>query len=146
MGGLRIQLRMVATESAQGRWTAANDRWHPGYTALARQRNLVSEWQLVNADACCSQHWRTHQRIPQLHLDVGVLLLEVATTAGDGAAGAHAADQDVDLATSGFPDLRAGGAVVHLYQDKDKTQILCRKRQDVVKVPESGQKGTIAAT
>lgn len=31
------------------------------------------------------------------HLDVGVLLLEVAAAAGDGAAGAHAADQHIHL-------------------------------------------------
>jgi hypothetical protein len=36
-------------------------------------------------------------------------LLDVAGDAGDGAAGADAAYQDVDLAVGVVPDLRAGG-------------------------------------
>ncbi len=48
------------------------------------------------------------------HLDVGVLLPQVARAAGDGAAGADARHEDVDLAISALPDLRPRGLVVHL--------------------------------
>ena len=39
-------------------------------------------------------------------------LLDVAGDAAEGAAGAHAADQDIDPAPGIFPDFRAGGAFV----------------------------------
>ncbi len=56
-------------------------------------------------------------RIGKAHLDVGVLLLEVLSAAGDGAAGAHPADENVDLALRCLPDLRPGGPVVHLGEE-----------------------------
>mmetsp|Transcript_36430 Transcript_36430/g.89823 ORF Transcript_36430/g.89823 Transcript_36430/m.89823 type:complete len:223 (+) Transcript_36430:560-1228(+) len=60
---------------------------------------------------------RQHGGLPGLHrhhLDVGVLALEVAPRARDGAAGAHAAHQDVDLPCRVLPDLRPRGLEVHL--------------------------------
>ena len=44
--------------------------------------------------------------------DVGILFLEVAPDAGDGAAGAHAADEVGDFSFGVLPDFRAGGAIV----------------------------------
>ncbi len=48
------------------------------------------------------------------HLGVGRDLLEIARQAGDGAAGADAADHGVDLVVELRPDLRAGGPIVSL--------------------------------
>lgn len=48
------------------------------------------------------------------HLDVRVHLLEEASGAGDGPAGADAADEDVDLPGGGLPDLRSRRTIVHL--------------------------------
>ncbi len=47
-------------------------------------------------------------------VDVGVLGLEVATHAGDGTAGAHARDEDVDRPIGVLPNLRAGGRLMRL--------------------------------
>ena len=48
------------------------------------------------------------------HLDVAVLLLEVASCPRDGASGAHPPDEEVHLAPRALPDLGTGSAVVHL--------------------------------
>ena len=48
------------------------------------------------------------------HLDIGVLLLQVAARAGDGTAGAYPGYQHVHCAVGIPPDLRAGGLIVSL--------------------------------
>ena len=53
-------------------------------------------------------------RVGADHLDVGVLLPEVARDAGDRAAGADAADEVRDPAAGLTPELRAGAQVVRL--------------------------------
>ena len=55
------------------------------------------------------------QRADGIHaddFDVGILFLEVTSHAGDGAAGADAADEMRDFSFGVFPDFRAGGAIV----------------------------------
>ena len=47
------------------------------------------------------------------NLNVGVLLLQVLTRTGDGAAGTDAGHENVDLAVGSFPNLGAGGLVVN---------------------------------
>ena len=51
-------------------------------------------------------------RIHADNFDVGILFLEVASHAGDGAAGADAADEVRNLSFGVLPDFRAGGAIV----------------------------------
>ena len=56
-----------------------------------------------------------HRRVGGLNgnnLYLRVLLLEVAAGAGDGAAGAHAGNQDVDLAVGVLPNLRTRGRLM----------------------------------
>src|SRR4030067_881956 len=60
-------------------------------------------------DTCSAAH-----RAPPDDLDRGVLFLEVARAAHDGAGGAHAGDKVGDPALGVAPDFRAGGAVVRL--------------------------------
>lgn len=48
------------------------------------------------------KHNCTHTVVDRTHLDIGVLLLEVAPAAGDGAARTDAADQEIDLCLNIF--------------------------------------------
>jgi len=68
----------------------------------------------VNMQGGSQQPWHLvpSNSSPAARLDVGVALFQEAAGAGDGAAGAHAGDQDVDLALRLVPDLGAGGLVV----------------------------------
>ena len=57
-----------------------------------------------------------HRAVGRLHgdsLEARLVLLDVFARAGDGAARAHAADQNVDLAVGVVPKLRSGGVVVN---------------------------------
>ena len=67
---------------------------------------------LVRAGLAAGEH-RAVRRLHGDGLELGLARLDVAGDAGDGAAGADAGDEDVDLAVGVFPDFRAGGAEVN---------------------------------
>lgn len=52
--------------------------------------------------------------LANMYFDVGVFLLEVAACSRDGAPRAHSAHEDIQLASSVLPNLRASGEIVDL--------------------------------
>jgi hypothetical protein len=81
--------------------------------AVAGDETRADTLDLVWAGLASRQHGALC-RLHRHHQHVGVLLLQVAARARDGATGAHAAHQDVHLTRRVLPDLRARRQVVHL--------------------------------